>query len=1115
MLAYLIVHRRRPPTRESPAYALFPNEEEETARGSLRRNLSYLLSSLPRTPDAARFVLAGDERIAWNPQAPAVVDVIAFEDAVAGRRDDEALAEYGGELLPTLYDEWTTPERERLRDLYHETLVRAIRRDRARRRFDDATKLAHRLLEDDPWREDIVRELMAVRYESGDRAGGLAAFERLAERLRAEMQAEPMPETFALRETLVRGGRLATSEPAVFAASAAGDAVAVSLPFVGRDAAMETALECWHAAADGNPNVLFLSGEAGVGKSRFATELARAVEREGGFVVRGETSAGGEHRAYEAVVEALRSALVHHGQRPHRREPDIWSEVLERLLDDHASATFVDDRSARVRLFDAVRRGLAGLSRARPLVVILEDLHWAGAATVDLLEFIALRLGPARILIVATARSDERSRAHSLKALRRQLESRGIASEIALSRLDASAAGQAVRSAAPAEVPDATLTEVVEWADGVPLLLAEAVRDLAAGRGFHVGGIPELVGNRIDRLSANAETALIYGAVLGARFELATLLETTGWQDDEVVDAIGESIELGLVRAAVRAPGLAFAFAHHLVQAAVMERIAPNERAAIHGLVARVLAAQPSSTGARSGEVARHFEAAGERRRAAEHYLLAARYALNVFANQDARDAATAGLHLSAPDDPDLRYDLVAVREQSLGRTGPLNARRQDALLLRALAHDADRACEALERVFDAYGEEPAQRGEALAEMETLASHSDRNAAVFERAKAMSAIRECDWLGVCDAALRAAEHFERAGDARAATSARLLQIRTLGGQLDDRERAKAALRALSASLEHDEDPSLVYEFHLVAAAVEPIASEIALAEVNRALEIALRIGGRYAEGNARYILGYILNQSRKYENAIRESMLASEAFRSVGNVPGAADALLNAAAIYGDCGDLSTSERLLEEIDPVALERSVYVFRSTFQRSDLLLRDGRLAEAERCLRAVREQAPSIAPNWIAPTSLSLSLVLARSGQVEEARRWLDDALASLAPLRRPALAVEARAISARLRAGLADEKGAREDAEIAAGLAERFEVNHFSDKAWHLAAANALLGDDAKAMHFAQVAARSFVDDALSMGPALVEAYARLPWHRHCIAFLAGRRVPLRLDEAE
>ena len=148
----------------------------------------------------------------------------------------------------------------------------------------------------------------------------------------------------------------------------------------------------------------------------------------------------------------------------------------------------------------------------------------------------------------------------------------------------------------------------------------------------------------------------------------------------------------------------------------------------------------------------------------------------------------------------------------------------------------------------------------------------------------------------------------------------------------------------------------------------------------------------------------------------------------------------------------------------------------------MLLRGGRLAEAEPYLRAAREQAPSIALNWIAPTSLSLSLVLARSGQVEEARRWLDDALAALAPLRRPALAIEARAISARLRDGLADEKGALEDAEIAADLAERFEVNHFSDKAWHLAAAHALLGDDAKAMHFAQAAARSFVDDALSMG---------------------------------
>ena len=124
VLAYLVLHRQRPAMRDSVAFALFPDDEEETARGNLRRNLSYLLSSLPPRTDETRFVRADNETIAWSDTACADVDVIAFERAIAEGRDDEAIAVYGGDLLPTLYDEWTNAARERLRDAFHAALTR-------------------------------------------------------------------------------------------------------------------------------------------------------------------------------------------------------------------------------------------------------------------------------------------------------------------------------------------------------------------------------------------------------------------------------------------------------------------------------------------------------------------------------------------------------------------------------------------------------------------------------------------------------------------------------------------------------------------------------------------------------------------------------------------------------------------------------------------------------------------------------------------------------------------------------------------------------------------------------------------------------------------------------
>ncbi|MHB8462127.1 MAG: AfsR/SARP family transcriptional regulator, partial [Vulcanimicrobiaceae bacterium] len=205
VLAYLILQHKRSATRDSIAFALFPDDDENTARSRLRQNLSYLQSSLPAAPDSQPFIIADSERIAWNTESAAHVDVLAFETAIDDGRDDDAIHEYSGDLLPTLYDEWTTRERERLRDAYHSVLARSIARDRSLRRYDRATTSARRLLDDDPWREDILRLLLAVRYEAGDRAGALAAFEAFTSRLRSEMSTDPMMETVAIRDAILRG----------------------------------------------------------------------------------------------------------------------------------------------------------------------------------------------------------------------------------------------------------------------------------------------------------------------------------------------------------------------------------------------------------------------------------------------------------------------------------------------------------------------------------------------------------------------------------------------------------------------------------------------------------------------------------------------------------------------------------------------------------------------------------------------------------------------------------------------------------------------------------------------------------------------------------------------
>ena len=201
LLAYLLLHRNAHLTRQSVALALWPDDSEEAARTNLRRHLHHLKEALPSL-DTPWFVADG-ETLRWQADSQASFDVELFERRIAAGELDEAVAIYAGDLLPSLYDDWIVADRERLRALYNGALETLLVRARSRREFALASEYAHRILLEDPWREDRLRQLMSIRYESGDRTGALRDFETFAQRLQSELNAEPMAETIALREIIL------------------------------------------------------------------------------------------------------------------------------------------------------------------------------------------------------------------------------------------------------------------------------------------------------------------------------------------------------------------------------------------------------------------------------------------------------------------------------------------------------------------------------------------------------------------------------------------------------------------------------------------------------------------------------------------------------------------------------------------------------------------------------------------------------------------------------------------------------------------------------------------------------------------------------------------------
>jgi predicted ATPase/DNA-binding SARP family transcriptional activator len=1092
VLAYLILHRGRTMTRASVAFALFPDDEEELARNSLRRNLSYLLSSLPTAPASTPFILTDGKTIAWNEGAPATIDVDEFERAIADERDAAAVAIYSGELLPTLYTDWTIAERERLRALFHDALFREVQRLRSLRRFDDATTFARTLLNDDPWREDVLRLLMAVRHEAGDRSGALAEFERFAARLRLEMRTDPMVETIAVRDAVLRGAALPTSERTRRARGDVTTEPELGLPFVGRDAAMNSALAAWHRAADGRGGLLVVAGEAGIGKSRFVTELARSIEREGGQVIRGHTSANAERQPYEAFVDALQ-------QRP-------LDASLDLLFEKHASATLSDDRAARARLFESIRHDIAGLAKHRPLAVILEDLHWSGPDTIALLDSVAMRLGSAPVLIVVTMRTDELPLGNPLRRVIGQLQNRGSADEIDLQRLSARDATTALE-AVVANADAALVAEAIRWADGVPLLLLEAARDVVAGRSATHADIGALVGDRFARLTPPAAAVLVYAAAAGSRFELATIAAAMGWANAAIVDALVEAVELGLVRAAGNVRGLAFIFGHQVLHAAAYERIEATDRARAHAMIARALAALPESVGSGAAEAARQFQAAGEPERAARFWRTAGTYALSVYANEDARAAATAGLAL-AGDDAALRYDLLLLREDALRRVGGASERQADSVaLLECAGEDRDRECEALARVCQAHPRDTNVRRAALDRLAQLALLSDRYSAVYERTASRHAASNDDYAEARDAALRAAERFERLGDQREAVLARLHHIR-MAQRLGDMVTVESAVAALRPVAEGTEDIALAVEFYFVASrAAMGIRYEPALADARHSLELALRIGDRYAEARVRVLVAQLIGRVQKnYAERDRELKAALAAYRDVGSADGIDTCIVIIGTLQMWRGDFEAGRRTLAELRTDA--RKIHIVSACIFRGYGDMWEGRLESAERELSAARELAARLnLPRYVAHANQLLAETYRLAGDPVRARRSLDAALDKLPAGDAAILLVDALALSARLHAESGNREAAQTDASAAEELAMRHTMQGFSLIAWHLSVAYSLLGDAASAERLARESARAFVDDALHMDAEAAECWSRLPWHREAIAFLSARNA--------
>jgi DNA-binding CsgD family transcriptional regulator len=398
----------------------------------------------------------------------------------------------------------------------------------------------------------------------------------------------------------------------------------VSSPvFVGRESSLATLGAALDHAAAGDGSAVLLAGESGIGKSRLVAELSSRARGRGFTVLTGECLelAGGE-LPYAALIGALRSLLR---ERPSEDAAEILgdgSSELSRLLpelragDAPAGGEF-DVEGAQARLFEQLLGTLSRLGSEAPVLLVIEDLHWADRSTRDFIAFLVRNARRERLALVATYRSDELHRRHPLRPFVLELERSGQATRIDLAPFDDAELREQLTAIAGVAPDPELLERLSERSDGNPFFAEELLAASTAPGDALPESLRDALLLRVESLSGETQSVLRIAAVAGRTIDHSLLEAVTSLGEDELNGALREAIA-GYVL--VHDPSsTGYSFRHALLREAVYGDLLPGERRILHVALAEALVGHPeygSSPAASAAEIAYHWHEAHDLPRA-------------------------------------------------------------------------------------------------------------------------------------------------------------------------------------------------------------------------------------------------------------------------------------------------------------------------------------------------------------------------------------------------------------------------------------------------------------------------------------------------------------------
>ncbi len=763
-------------SREELVALFWPESDHSQGRATLRSTLSYLRRALahPDPPDDRGGLAGGGDRShllverdvlgfnfragfsgdwhtlrqAWTAaRGPVQLPGPAGAAEAADRLSPSALREqlqeaaklYRDDFLTgfTLgdapdFDDWASIQRETCHRQMSLIFDRLSQLQAEGGELVSAIETASRWVALDPLNETAHRRLMQLHFSADDRSAALLAYENCREVLAQELNAEPAPETQALADR-VRAFDLVVPDvdfvptPRGVEPARTGGSAGLELPLVGRSDEHLALVTAYRRVRRGGAQVAVLEGEPGIGKSRLAKEFLGWAVAQGADVLQGRAFEARGRLPYQPVIEALRERLERENA-PEDLLSDLWLAELSHLLPElrerypDLASPPGEQATAQNQIFEAVARLGAALASRSPLVLFVDDLQWADAASLDLLHYACRRWEASEdpVLLLLALRPEELEPpgaaspelglrdwllylGRELPVTRLSLAPLTYEDILGMARsLDRGTAGQ------PASL-EAFSQRLFAETGGQPFFLTETLKMLferhappSGVRGGEDGAhldfgvlidrylqdserpelpptVQQMIGARLAPLSGAGQTACLAAAVLGEGFGLERLCRVAGLAEEEGLRALEELLELGLLREQRRPAARPYVLAHDHFREVIYRQASEARRRVFHRRAFEILEADTAA----AAELARHALGAGWLERAYELLVSAGDEAMRLYAPRDAVQHYNRALETARQSAITPSSDLYRARGRAHEMTGAFDPARDD--LKRAL----------------------------------------------------------------------------------------------------------------------------------------------------------------------------------------------------------------------------------------------------------------------------------------------------------------------------------------------------------------------------------------------------------------------------------------------